>query len=376
MGRPSKLWWWESGKCWASVVRGKRERLGKDSSVEGKARATRELHRLLAAEVRVEADPAESLNVSEILDRYNDIAEATLLPATYQVYQRRLREFKQAQGLLLVVEMRPRHVNEWIASKPWANTTSRTAVAIIKRAFAWATREGYIEKDPTKGVERPPDSKRPAIPTAEVVATLTAAARPTLRMILEAIIQTGCRPGEAIKATASDFDPVAGTWTFPGKTTRKTGRLRVVYLTPSVIEACKGLRVENPQGSLYRNLYGQPWTDKSLGDAVRRLRKKLGLGPEVVAYAMRHVFVTDALERGVPIATVAELMGHTNTAMISRYYSHLAGRTEHLRSALGKIRPEITGNSSGHTPPASGPVEASPSARPGATRRKPPGPKA
>ena len=42
---------------------------------------------------------------------------------------------------------------------------------------------------------------------------------------------------------------------------------------------------------------------------------------------------TDALERGVPIATVAELLGHTTTNTITKHYSHLSEKSEHLREA-------------------------------------------
>ena len=58
----------------------------------------------------------------------------------------------------------------------------------------------------------------------------------------------------------------------------------------------------------------------------------------MVAYGLRHLFATDGLERGVPIATMAELLGHSSTKMISERYSHLADRHEHLKSALEVVR--------------------------------------
>ena len=72
----------------------------------------------------------------------------------------------------------------------------------------------------------------------------------------------------------------------------------------------------------------------------RRLRQKLGLDAGVVAYAFRHSWTTDALEKGVPIATVAELLGHSDTKMVSAHYSHLHEKREHLRTAARSIRPD------------------------------------
>ena len=41
---------------------------------------------------------------------------------------------------------------------------------------------------------------------------------------------------------------------------------------------------------------------------------------------------------GVPEAHVAELLGHSGTAMLHRHYSHLGTKAAALRSALGKVR--------------------------------------
>jgi integrase len=52
-----------------------------------------------------------------------------------------------------------------------------------------------------------------------------------------------------------------------------------------------------------------------------------------VSYTYRHTFVTDALENGVGVAQVAELLGHTSTDMVMSHYQHLSEKREHLRLA-------------------------------------------
>lgn len=378
MGRPNRMWWWAAGSCWASTVGGVRRRFGTDPSEAGRAKAQRELHRLLAVEPGRAVVPVVvvPVTVGEVINRYADYAADTLTPSALLLYHKRLRGFRESCGDLPWDQLKPLHVNEWIASKAWADTTKRTAIGVVKRAFAWAAQEGYIDRDPVAKVGKPPVSRRQAIPSAEVVQQLRlACTSPSLRDFLEAIIQTGCRPGEAAKVEAKDFDPVAATWTIQGKTTRKTGRLRVVYLTPSIVEDCRRLAAEHPTGPLYRNHFGRPWSVWAYGDSIRRIRNRIGLGPEVVAYAMRHVFATDALERGVPIATVAELMGHTSTAMVSLYYSHLGDRASHLREALGVIRPEVKRDASGYTAPEPEAGAPSPSAPPAPVPGRRRGPK-
>jgi hypothetical protein len=44
------------------------------------------------------------------------------------------------------------------------------------------------------------------------------------------------------------------------------------------------------------------------------------------------------LAHGVPDAPVAELLGHSGTAMLHRHYAHLGAKAKALRSALAQIR--------------------------------------
>ncbi|MCU9931040.1 tyrosine-type recombinase/integrase, partial [Escherichia coli] len=61
-------------------------------------------------------------------------------------------------------------------------------------------------------------------------------------------------------------------------------------------------------------------------------------------YSYRHAFATQALVSGVDIATVAELLGHASTEMISRHYGHLANEKQHLKDAAARvIRPHADG---------------------------------
>jgi integrase len=269
-----------------------------------------------------------------------DHAKESVKPLTVEFYVRHLGGFGRAWGDEWAREIRPRHVLEWLAGKPWASSTRRGAVACVKRAFSWGTAQGYLASDPLAAMPKPPVRRRETIPTsADVEAILAASRCRAFRDFLVAVMETGCRPGEAARVTAREFDPDAGTWTMEGKTSGKTGRPRVVILTPLVTALCRDLARANPSGPLFRNSRGGPWTRHAYGHQFRRLRARLGMGKEAAAGGLRHLWITDALEKGVPIATVAEMAGHTSSAMIDRHYGHLAGRLDHLREAAGKVRP-------------------------------------
>ena len=61
-------------------------------------------------------------------------------------------------------------------------------------------------------------------------------------------------------------------------------------------------------------------------------------GTKYSLYAFRHAFCTEALENGLDAVTVSVLMGHRDTTMIARHYSHVHQRHEHMRDAARKAR--------------------------------------
>jgi site-specific recombinase XerD len=91
-------------------------------------------------------------------------------------------------------------------------------------------------------------------------------------------------------------------------------------------------------GPLFKNSRGRPWTDNSIDSAVRKIRLRTGLDNRVVAYALRHHWATDALARGVPLATVAEMLGNS-PEMVAKVYSHLSDKKALLLAAANQVRP-------------------------------------
>lgn len=150
--------------------------------------------------------------------------------------------------------------------------------------------------------------------------------------------ETGCRPGEVRRVTAADVDLQAGLWVLGRhKTAKKTGKARLVYLTPPMVELCRRLIAANPEGPIFRGPRGNtPYSRNAVRIRFRRLRAKLPHLDGVTAYTYRHAYCTDALVNGVGVAQVAELMGHSSTEMITAVYSKLARQVAHLREAARK----------------------------------------
>ncbi len=343
MGRPRKPYFRDSDGWWVSRFRGEYVKLARGRENEAEARA--QFHRLMALEAV--GTPVESADATTaaLCEAFLAWSHRENEPRTYGFYRSFLQTFVDLHGAVRARDLKPFHVTRWFEVQTgWNQSTRRCAITSVKRALNWAVNEGYLTANPLKNVIKPAVLHREKVVTAKENKTINdAVPDEAFRSLLFVLRSTGCRPGEAAMVSAEYVNLDAGTWTFKRhKTVKKTNKPRVVILTPAMIELCRQQIAKYPEGPLFRNLRDQPWTRNAIRCRFRRLRKKLDLEPGVVAYAFRHTFTTDGLEAGVPIATMAELLGHTSTKMISDHYGHLDQRTDHLRDAVRRAtdRPE------------------------------------
>lgn len=345
MPRDPKPWFRRSADAWYVCIRGKQHRLA--GGKENRAEAMAAFHRLMAGDVAAQ-DPG-TMTVAGLFEAFLEDVQRTRAPRTYETYRRHLKSAHKSFGGLRAADTRKKHVTRWLAEhSDWSGSTRNTAISAVCRAFNWAAHEGHIEASPLGPIPRPPIARRERLLTAgEVRAIRDAVPDREFRDFLAALADSGCRPGEAAKVEARDVDPDAGTWTISFKGNAR----RTIYLTPALVEICRRLMVEHPAGPIFRNSAGKPWTRGCYGDRMRALRRRLGLGEDVTTYLLRHAFATDALDRGVPDATVAELLGHKGTDILHKFYSKLREKNQHLRDALDKIRPGEEGQGgSGQVP--------------------------
>ena len=176
-----------------------------------------------------------------------------------------------------------------------------------------------------------------SVADAEDYGRLLDAATPCFRLFLQILYACGARPGEVRAITAENLDADAGLVRLAEHKTAHHGKSRTIFLPPEAVALLVRQRERYRSGPLLRNNHGEPWTENAVVLAMRRTRERAGL-PHAITYGLRHTFATDALANGVPDAQVAELLGHSGTAMLHRHYSHLGARARELREALGRVR--------------------------------------
>lgn len=376
MGRRAEPRWYESRKAWYVEIGGKQILLAKGKA--GKREAFEKFHRMMAEG----ASPARraDLSVQVLCDLFLAWSDGRVEPATLEGYVRRLQSFVEMYGASRAADIRPFHVGRWLESHPaWNDSTRFGYVTAIKRAYNWARKQGHLDANPIAEAERPAMGRRTRVLSEDQARKVIAhISNQPFRDLVVALWETGCRPAELVTLTADRVSLEARTWSVINKTRRKTGRqTRTIPLNAQTLEISGRLVALHPEGPIFRNTRGNPWTRHAMACAFADIRRDLGYGPEVCAYAFRHRMATDALLGREEVATVATMMGHSGVAMVMRHYSHLADHPEHLRAAAAAVRPDASpgGGGSGAPPPGEAQAPPLPPLRPRRTRGKSRGPR-
>jgi len=369
MGRDGKPWYREARNAWYVEIDGKQVRLalGKanrkaaDAEFRRLASGRDGADRLGRSAGRPTVGALVLLYVAEVERR---AGAGELSEYRFADVVRRLADFPDTCGAMLADAIRPKDVNAWLSTKAaWGPTTRADAVVEIRGIFRWAKREGHVETEPLAGLRPPPRrERREHVIDAEAAGAVAEhIVSPAFRDLWCFLWWTGCRPKEARTVEARHVDWERGQVVRRDhKTARSTRRDRVIPL-PWQARFLLIRRAERwPDGPLFRNERGHPWTKDAVHNQIWRLRTRAGVSVGLVVSALRHVFGTALMEKTGDVGLAAAVLGHASTAMLTRVYSRLDKRAAHLLSAVDGL----------HVTP-DGPPDASPAPNPPASRPDP-----
>lgn len=348
-------WWYASIKESGTYQQIKLVKAPDDK--DGKKLAEAQLVQELASKQHADQAPPGNtgwVTVAHVLTGFLKHSREEHEEPTARWYTDLLTPFSELWGKLRVTQLRKKHVKRWLTEKGYNPTSANKALGAVKRAFNWAVEEEHIPKNPIAHVRKPKALVRDRTLTSEERDLILASIKDlAFRQFVNAMTLTGCRPGEIARVTAADFDAERGLWVLQKhKTAKKTGKPRTIYLCPEALELTTELIAKHPEGPLFLNLRGKPWTRNAVRIRFMRLREKFPQLKGVVAYTYRSSFATDALESGVQEASVAALLGHTNTTTLHKFYARLSHKVGHLKDAAAKAtqKPPEAGDAPPATP--------------------------
>jgi len=224
-----------------------------------------------------------------------------------------------------VSELTADHVTEWLKTKKtWNSTTKRDAITCLQRGFNWAKKNKGLRFNPIAGMEKPEAQTRTAVITPEEFDLLLAKIPDeNFKDLLIVSYDCGARPQEVKQLEALHVDLDKHCCILPTEDAKGRRKARVFYIPTDRAFQILNKRVkEYPEGKIFRNRLGNPWTACAVKCRFANLQEKVG--KRYKQYDFRHTWITRQLVSGVDSHIVAKLAGHADTNMIHKVYSAVA----------------------------------------------------
>ena len=239
-----------------------------------------------------------------------------------------------------------------------AQSTKRTAYAVLKLALDTAVRDRLIAENPLSEIRRPRKAATvvPVMSAAEVEALLDAAKGTHFEALIVFVANTGCRIGEALALRWSDVDLDNSTATIRrssiNSTTTKTaagvrtcaaaagscGRTQGSALPTAGRPAEDGAGMAGPPRLDLHHRQRDPVDAHNARRNLRSVLKAAGLPQDRPWHTMRHSLATRLLNRGVAMPVVAAILGHASIRTTVDIYGHAepAINAEALAEVMGR----------------------------------------
>lgn len=202
-----------------------------------------------------------------------------------------------------------------------ADGTVWTELGHLRSALKWAERKGHIVKAPAiKRPERPPPRDK-RLTRAQAKTFLATCTQPHVTLFVTLALTTCARMGAILdlKWDRVDFERRQIALHDPER--RKTNKGRA--LVPMNNSAYQAL-VEARQGAT--SPYVIEWGGHKVGSVKKALKTAGGRCdlPWVTAHVFRHTGASWLAEAGVPMAEIAQLLGHSDSRVTERVYARFS----------------------------------------------------
>lgn len=191
--------------------------------------------------------------------------------------------------------------------------------------FTFLHDEGYILKHPVKTIKgmKPFETENIHLSMEEEVSVRDVEKSVKEEALVDFLFSTGVRVGEAAAMNINDVNFTAGTVTFRGE---KSDRIRTVVLDARAKQhllAYLGSRTDcNPALFVTDKKYnGLPkrMSKESIENLTKAIGNKAGLDKTLTVHVFRRTFATRMTDKGCPLETLQELMGHRSPETTKRY---------------------------------------------------------
>lgn len=238
-------------------------------------------------------------------------------------------------------------------SERYAPTTMKGIVSILKRSLRYAEEMEVTDKNLSSKIKY--KFKR-----TKNIKCLTQAQQKKLESYVNGVrtpklygfiicLYTGIRVGELLALTWNDIDLKSGIMNisktcydgYSGNgfnkiidTPKTTSSKREIPLPKQLITILKEQKRQSKSDYVITGENGKLISKRSYQNTFGVVLKRLNI-PHMGLHALRHTFATRALECGMDVKTLSEILGHTNAAITLNIYAH--SLPEHKRTMMNKV---------------------------------------
>ena len=209
---------------------------------------------------------------------------------------------------------------------------------VINTFMDWCWKEGYIPNNPCASIKPIKFEEKPREPLSNMELEIVRDACENYRdkAMIELFYSTGCRLSEMVNLKISDIDFTSKEVHLFGKGSKH----RTSYLNAKAEYMLKKyFELERPKESISDSvfvIFRKPYNGMQKGSIyarVKAIQKRSGIERSLFPHLLRHTMATHALNRGMNVAEVKEILGHEklDTTMIYAKISHDSVKFNHKR---------------------------------------------
>lgn len=214
-------------------------------------------------------------------------------------------------------------LNEYKERTGITDSTKDHKRIICSSFFGFLHSRGYIHKNPMATIDpiRYVAEVREALSMREVERMrIACGANIRDNVVLELFLSSGCRVSEAAGMKVENIDFENNCIKVLGKGKKE----RIVFFTERLmayLEIYLDGRTEGPIILSLREPH-QGIKKNAMENIIKKIKKNAGIERRVYPHLLRHTFATRALDKGMPITALADIMGHSSVDTTRIYAKH------------------------------------------------------
>lgn len=254
----------------------------------------------------------------------DSIAEFLAAKRADSLSEKSIRNYRQILGLfrqwldLPPSQITTDHVRRWLSylkeERHMKKDSVQTYLNCLRSFFGWLQTEEKIQRNPMNRIRSARIDKkhtRQPLTQEEVERCRAVLETPRERAIFELYLSTGCRLSELVNIPTSSVDFQSRTIEVCGK----GDKIRTVYFSVRAKLALQSYLAQSPNNSVLLSCNAVPYGplgSQAIEKIIRGIGARAGLSVPLHPHKLRHTFATSALNAGMDIVVIQQLLGHSN----------------------------------------------------------------